>query len=186
MFLAMAASKPRPVDYNKGVLIPTTTQKLIFYNPYKMVTLKFKNRRTQTLDVLLPGLSSLCLCDILWRATVLSRKMIVLISEPNYPRQEKYYLQKVTTPQGTANYLTICVQMIGALLPVPYLCIMQTRSKKYTDCGTKAVMNLECVVPEMVREKLARCAYKMRTQFTGPGNYRKSCTDFLHEYCMDT
>ncbi len=41
----MAASKPQPVAYNKGVLIPTTTQKLIFHNPYKPVTIKFKKNQ---------------------------------------------------------------------------------------------------------------------------------------------
>jgi hypothetical protein len=185
MFLAMAASKPQPVAYNKGVLIPTTTQKLIFHNPYKPVTIKFKNRSTQTLDILLPGMSSLCLCDTQWRSTVLKRKLIVLIHEPNVPRAEKYYLQKVSTPKGTAHHVTICVKMLHDLLPVPYLCMIQIRSKKYTDCGTKAVLNLECLVPESVREKLADCAYVMRTHFTGPGTFKFSCTDIFHKYCMD-
>ncbi len=45
--------RPRYVGSGGALcIIPTTTQKLIFHNPYKPVTIKFKNRSTQTLDTL--------------------------------------------------------------------------------------------------------------------------------------
>ena len=175
--------------YNNKVTIATSTQKVIFYNPFKPMVVKFKNKRANNIELITTGITSLCLCNYWWRESVFKKSMWVQIREPFRTKGENYYLQEVATPKGTENFLSICVKKVGEVLPLPYLCFIQIRSQNYTDCGTRASSNIESHIPNSVRRSLTVTAYKMDTYFYGPGNFEKSCTNIgnscLNDELMD-
>jgi hypothetical protein len=167
----------------RKIVIPITTEKIIFYNSHKPIVIKFRNNNTKALELLMKGINSLCLCDDDWKRTVFRKPLIVYALEPVTKYGQHYYLRIVTTSKAPKNYLSICVEKTGCPLTFPFLCIIQIRSQNYTDCGTIATLNMEHLVPETVRNSIGEHAYKMQTHFPGISNFIKSCTNYRHSYC---
>jgi hypothetical protein len=59
--------------YNNKVTMATSTQKVIFYNPYKPMVVKFKNKRANNIELITTGITSLCLCNYWWRESVFKK-----------------------------------------------------------------------------------------------------------------
>jgi len=131
-------------DAQYTITVKPIVTKIVFYNPHEPIMIEFEyGYRFPANEVIVGGISSLCMCNAKWRTAVHARHMKIQVDEITHNGSSKYYLRQITAVASDANTLHICVEKRGVILELPFLCMMQIRSKNFVDCGHLAVRNLQ-------------------------------------------
>jgi len=168
------------------IALESNIMKIVFYNPHEPIMIEFDyGYRYPTQEVIIGGISSLCMCNAKWRTAVHANHMTIQVDKITHDGSSRYYLRKVTAEAGDANILHICVEKRGSILELPFLCMMQLRSRNFVDCGHLALRNLQQALPRPVRQIVGMHSYQLPTQFFDMEHetVRRSCTNYSHRYC---
>ena len=182
----MENEKANSADTQHIITVKANVTKVVFYNPYEPVMIEFEyGYRLPANEVLIGGINSLCMCNAKWRTAVHAKHMKIQVDQKTHDGASKYYLRQITAVASDANTLHICVEKKGAILELPFLCMMQIRSRNFVDCGHLAVRNLQEILPHPVRRIIGIHSDQLHAQyFDMEGEtVRRSCTNYDHRYC---
>jgi len=162
----MAARLKFTFGISLWISIPIGTTKIVFYNNYDSQNLILKTHSSEfSHETAHKGVSSICVCNKTFMKFLGNENIKVQVHQPSMKRKERYYLRMLQIEKGQKGFVYICVEQIGNPLPLPFLCMMQVRSKFYEDCGYKTLYRINEPLPEPVREMIVKHAHILKPVF---------------------
>jgi hypothetical protein len=128
-------------QHNESYHITVDAKKILFFNPFGSLRVEFfTHHENYCCDLLSNGLSSLCLCNPVWRDAILGRGLQVRMS-PGSNRANTYFLQHVQVWEAPEGFFSLKVSTVDEVFDAAYYRMIHQRATYYTESGIEDVWN---------------------------------------------
>ena len=142
--------------------VENDARKLIFFNPFRALRVEFfGNRDNYAIDLVLGGVSSMCLCNPAWREQFLEPGLSMQLQRGN-SRNNSYFLQPIYARNMPIGYYALKVCTVDEIYDPDFLRVINRRSQDYTDYGIEDIWeDLGDYHTDLIRQR----SYEMRPRF---------------------
>ena len=176
-----------PVGISLQVRIPARARKIVVFNNYRNLAVKFRSHSYKYLtSYIVRGITSICLCHKNWDLIVQNDDM-VSIELVHFSVKHRCYLQELTVGNTNKDILFLYVEHTRSPQTLSALCVMQLRARNYVPCGYEAIMKIGKPVPKPIHSLLCMHAFILLPCFDiDDETIGRTCENIKHWRCWYT
>jgi hypothetical protein len=153
-------------------------KKLIFFNPFETLRMELESLDNHYGgDLLLPGVSSMCLCNPQWREDILGHGVYMSMALGGR-RNNPCLLQQVHVPNLPDGFYALKVNAVDEVYDPAYHSVIHRRTQNYQDTSMEDIWR---DLDEQYKKVLEQKAYILRPRFYDwlRGGAHKPCVNVM-------